>query len=334
MKCVAVGDMMIPSIYFRRELEKSSIIDEFICKSWKENSSKDDFREVIRKIETQGACAFEVEDEITEFMKKADVIFVHQCPVSKKVINEAKNLKYILSCRGGVENIDMEAAKEKGVKVINCPAHNAYAVAEYTIGMILNELRNITRACMALKSGEWREKYQNSETLTEVRSQTIGIIGFGTIGRLVVERLKGFHPTILVNDPFADEDKIREEGCEPVTKEELLKRSDVVTIHARINAGDPPIIGKEEFGQMKETAYLINTARAVAVDMKELYHALSEHKIMGAAIDVFPTEPVTKDEPLLKLDNITVTNHQGGATVESYVKAPEMVLDMLKQTLE
>ena len=334
MKCVAVGDMMIPSIYFRRELEKSSIIDEFICKSWKENRSKDDFREVIRKIETQGACAFEVEDEITELMKKADVIFVHQCPVSKEVIKEAENLKYILSCRGGVENIDMEAAKEKGVKVINCPSHNAYAVAEYTIGMILNELRNITRSCTALKNGEWREKYQNSEILTELRSQTIGIIGFGTIGRLVIERLKGFHPTILVNDPFADEDKIREEGCEPVTKEELLKRSDVVTIHARINAGDPPIIGKEEFGQMKETAYLINTARAVAVDMKELYHALSEHKIMGAAIDVFPTEPVTKDEPLLKLDNITVTNHQGGATVESYVKAPEMVLDMLKQTLE
>ena len=334
MKCVAVGDMMIPSIYFRRELEKSSIIDEFICKFWKENSSKDDFREVIRKIETQGACAFEVEDEITELMKKADVIFVHQCPVSNEVIKEAENLKYILSCRGGVENIDMEAAKEKGVKVINCPSHNAYAVAEYTIGMILNELRNITRSCTALKNGEWREKYQNSEILTELRSQTIGIIGFGTIGRLVIERLKGFHPTILVNDPFADEDKIREEGCEPVTKEELLKRSDVVTIHARINAGDPPIIGKEEFGQMKETAYLINTARAVAVDMKELYHALSEHKIMGAAIDVFPTEPVTKDDPLLKLDNITVTNHQGGATVESYVKAPEMVLDMLKQTLE
>ena len=154
MKCVAVGDMMIPSIYFRRELEKSSIIDEFICKSWKENSSKDDFREVIRKIETQGACAFEVEDEITELMKKADVIFVHQCPVSKEVIKEAENLKYILSCRGGVENIDMEAAKEKGVKVINCPAHNAYAVAEYTIGMILNELRNITRSCTALKNGD------------------------------------------------------------------------------------------------------------------------------------------------------------------------------------
>ena len=253
MKCVAVGDMMIPSIYFRRELEKSSIIDEFICKSWKENSSKDDFREVIRKIETQGACAFEIEDEITELMKKADVIFVHQCPVSKEVIKEAENLKYILSCRGGVENIDMEAAKEKGVKVINCPAHNAYAVAEYTIGMILNELRNITRSCTALKNGEWREKYQNSETLTELRSQTIGIIGFGTIGRLVIERLKGFHPTILVHDPFADEDKIREEGCKPVTKEELIKRSDVITIHARIKAGDPPIIGKEEFNQMKET---------------------------------------------------------------------------------
>ena len=119
-----------------------------------------------------------------------------------------------------------------------------------------------------------------------------------------------------------------------VTKEELIKQSDIITIHARIKAGDPPIIGKEEFDQMKDTAYLINTARAVAVDMKELYRALSEHKIMGAAIDVFPTEPISKDEPLLKLDNITVTNHQGGATVESYVKAPEMVLDMLKHSLE
>ena len=108
----------------------------------------------------------------------------------------------------------------------------------------------------------------------------------------------------------------------------------MIKIHARIKAGDPQIIGKEAFNQMKETAYLINTARAVAVDMKELYHALSEHKIMGVAIDVFPTEPVSKDEPLLKLDNITVTNHQGGATVESYVKAPEMVLDMLKHSLE
>ena len=150
MKCVAVGDMMIPSVYFKEELEKSQIIDEFTCKSWKEDYSKDEFREVIREIETKGPEAFDPGEEITDLMKKADVIFVHQCPVSKKVINEAKNLKYILSCRGGVENIDMEAAKEKGVKVINCPAHNAYAVAEYTIGMILNELRNITRACMAL----------------------------------------------------------------------------------------------------------------------------------------------------------------------------------------
>ena len=119
-----------------------------------------------------------------------------------------------------------------------------------------------------------------------------------------------------------------------VKREELIKRSDLITIHARINAGDPPIIGKEEFHQMKETAYLINTSRAVAVDMEALYEALSEHKIMGAAIDVFPTEPVKKDEPLLNLDNITVTNHQGGATVESYIKAPEMVLYMLNQIIE
>ncbi|MDY2727192.1 MAG: 2-hydroxyacid dehydrogenase [Anaerostipes faecalis] len=334
MKCVAIGDMMIPEYYFKEELEKSAIIDEFSCKSWKDDLSKEEFRDVIRKIEMKGSEAYDPGTEITDLMKEAEVIFVHQCPVSKDVINHAKNLKYILSCRGGVENIDMKAAKAKGVRVINCPAHNAYAVAEYTIGMILNELRNISRSCAALKNGEWREKYPNFEILTEVRSKTIGIIGFGTIGRLVIERLQGFHPTILVNDPFANEDQIREAGCEPVTKEELIERSDVITIHARINAGDAPIIGKTEFDHMKETAYLINTARAVAVDMEALYHALSEHKILGAAIDVFPTEPVSKDEPLLKLDNITVTNHQGGATVESYVKAPEMVLDMLERIIE
>lgn len=334
MKCVAVGDMMIPSYYFKEELEKCSLIDEFTCKSWKEDYGKEEFREVIRKIETQGPEAFDPGKEITDLMKEADIIFVHQCPVSKSVIEQSKNLKYILSCRGGVENIDMQAAKEKGVKVINCPAHNAYAVAEYTVGMILNELRNITRACVALKNGEWREKYENSETLTEVRSQTIGIIGFGTIGKLVIERLQGFHPTILVNDPFADEEMVKKAGCELVSKEELIQRADVITIHARINAGDPPIIGKQEFDHMKKTAYLINTARAVAVDMKELYNALSQHKILGAAIDVFPVEPVSKDEPLLKLDNITVTNHQGGATIESYIKAPEMVLDLLKQTIK
>lgn len=334
MKCVAIGDMMIPTRYFKEELEKNSFISEFSCRPWKEDLNKDEFREVIRKIETEGPGAYDPGAEITNLMKEAEIIFVHQCPVNKDVIEHAKNLKYILSCRGGVENIDMDAANKKGIKVINCPAHNAYAVAEYTIGLILNELRNISRACTALKKGEWREKYLNSETLTEVRSQTIGVIGFGTIGRLVIERLKGFQPTILVNDPFADADKIRKAGCEPVSKEELIKRSDLITIHAWINAGDPPIIGKEEFHQMKETAYLINTSRAVAVDMEALYEALSEHKIMGAAIDVFPTEPVKKDEPLLNLDNITVTNHQGGATVESYIKAPEMVLYMLNQIIE
>lgn len=173
MKCVAIGDMMIPTRYFKEELEKNSFISEFSCRPWKEDLNKDEFREVIRKIETEGPGAYDPGAEITNLMKEAEIIFVHQCPVNKDVIEHAKNLKYILSCRGGVENIDMDAANKKGIKVINCPAHNAYAVAEYTIGLILNELRNISRACTALKKGEWREKYLNSETLTEVRSLPI-----------------------------------------------------------------------------------------------------------------------------------------------------------------
>ena len=264
----------------------------------------------------------------------AEVLFVHLFPVPEALMEAAPKLKYILSARGGLENIDVEAAKKRGISIINCPAHNAYAVAEYTIGLIIAETRNIGRADIALSEGVWRERYPNSKAIPELRSLTIGIVGFGTIGRLVAERLKVFGCKILVQDPYVSKQDVEALGCERVDMPELLSKADVITLHGRIPAGAPALIGKDEFKQMKKTAYLINTARAVLVDTDALADALRNHEIMGAAVDVYPTEPLPEDFPLLHLDNITLTNHRGGDTIDSYIKAPEMLCDQLQELLE
>lgn len=334
MKCLAVGDMLIPKTYFDKELSGSELFDQYSSLSWHEDEDKKTARDTIRKIETFGSEAFPVTEEILEEARDADVLAVHLCPVPKELIEQSGNLRYILSCRGGLENIDLDACRERGITVINCPAHNAYAVAEITVGLILCEMRNLARSNKALVTGVWREEYPNSECIHELRSSKIGIIGFGTIGRLVAERLKAFGSKILVYDPFVPAEAIESLGCSPLGKAELLREADVITLHGRIGPNDPPIIGKEELEQMKPSAYLINTARAVLVDMDALYAALKNRTIRGAALDVYQSEPLPDNFPFLKLDNVTLTNHRGGATIESYIKAPEMVINQFKELLE
>lgn len=334
MKCLAVGDMLISPVYFDKILENCGLFEEYRSLSWKENEDKKEARNTIRQIETLGSRAYMPTEEILEAVSDVEVLAIHLCPVPRELIEKAKHLKYILTCRGGVENIDLEAAREKGIIIINCPGHNAYAVAEITIGLILCEMRNISRANRALVSGMWREEYPNSEKIMELRSCKIGIIGFGTIGRLVAERLRAFGSEILVNDPFVPVEEIEKLGYCSVEKERLLEEADVVTLHGRIGPGDPPIIGAEELKRMKDTAYLVNTARAVLVDMDALYEALKARTIRGAAIDVYPSEPLPADYPFFGLDNVTLTNHRGGATIESYVRAPEMISEQFKELLE
>lgn len=334
MRCVAIGDMFLDESDFRKEIEKSNLFDSYKGFNWKRDLNRVKTRELIRKIETVGSEAYLLSDEIKDAIQEADVVFVHLCPIGKEVIQNAKNLKYIVSVRGGLENIAVKEAKEKGIHVIHCPAHNAHAVAEFTVGLIICETRNIARANYALKQGEWREKYPNSGKINELRSSSVGIIGFGTIGRLVVELLRPFNTTIYVSDPFVSKGEIQKAGCIASSKENLLRKADIVTLHGRIGPNDPPIIGKNELALMKPTAYLINTARAVLVDMDALIYSLETNQIMGAAIDVFRKEPLDDNDPITKLDNITITNHRGGDTVDSYTRSPELVIEYLKEALK
>ena len=334
MKCVAVGDMFLAEEAFAAVLKNSDVCDEYRGFSWKQDEGRKEARKTIREIETKGSEAFAIEGDLKEAMIDADAIFIHLCPVGKEIIHKADHLKYIVTARGGVENIAVEEAKKKGICIIHCPIHNAYAVAEMTIGLMICETRNMARAHHALKEGIWREAYPNSGKIRELRSCTIGLIGYGAIGRLVAERLKPFGCRILVNDPYVDKDVIEKEGYEAVDKGRLVRESDIVSLHGRIGPNDPPIIGAEELSMMKTSAYLINTARAVLVDMDALAVALRENTIMGAALDVFPVEPLPEDNPFLSLDNCTLCNHRGGDTLDSYNRSPELLLQQLKEVLE
>lgn len=334
MKCIAIGDILLPSEAFNAAVQGQKWADEYDCFDWEMTRQRNETRNIVRKMETQGSRAFIPTQEEIQRIQTAEVLMTHLYTIPREIFEAAPKLKYILSARGGLENIDLAAAKAHDVQIIHCPAHNAVAVAEYTIGLMLAESRNIAKAHHGLMQGNWIEKYPDTPAIPELRSATVGIIGFGTIGRLVAERLKVFGARILVNDPFLSDESILAAGYTPVSKDELLKQSSFVTLHGRIKPSDPPIIGREELEKMRSDAFLINTARAMLVDMDALYDALRARKIMGAALDVFPSEPLPEHYKFLELDNVTLTNHRGGDTIDSYIKAPELLVAYFNELLE
>lgn len=336
MKCVCIGDLLLPASVFDAAIPGRSWVTEYESHDWAVTASisRDASRSVIRRMETEGSRAYIPTAEELAWVKDAEVLMTHMYCVPSELFDAAPRLKYVLSCRGGLENIDLNAARAKGVTVLHCPAHNAYAVAELAIALMMVESRNLARSHMGLVNGKWIEKYPNSAAIPELRGSTVGIIGYGTIGRLVAERLKPFGARILAYDPFLPDEVITGDGCEAADKETLLRQSDFVTLHGRIGPKDPPVIGAAELALMKPSAYLINTARAVLVDMDALYDALAEKRIMGAGLDVFPTEPLPEGYKFLSLDNVTLTNHRGGDTLNCFHKAPEMVAGYFEELLE
>lgn len=334
MKCVAVYDMFVSEYCFIDAIKTSGLFDEYEVYGWKSKQTPAEGRATIREMETKGSHAFQLDQDLIEAMRDADVLLTHMVMVPNEVLDHNPRLKYVCSCRGGLENIDIDSAKRNNIKVLHVPHHNAIGVAEFCIGLMLCETRNIARSDHALKNGKWREQYPNSARITELRSMTIGIIGFGTIGRIVAAYAKAFGAYVIANDPYQPDETLLEVGIEPVSKSVLLKQADIVTLHGRISPTDPPLIGAAELAEMKSTAYLINTARATLVDMNALVEALRKHEIMGAAVDVFPSEPVTSENPITSLDNVTITSHRGGTTVESFERSPELVLSELQTLLD
>jgi len=229
--------------------------------------------------------------------------------------------------RGGPTNIDLAAARARGVAVVNAPGRNASAVAEFTIGAILAETRLIRVGHESLRQGIWRgDLYRADVTGDELCEMTVGIIGYGHIGTKVVRLLKPFGCRILVDDPYVPlraED--RADGVEETDLDRLLEQSDVVSLHARVTPETRGFLGAPQFARMKRGAYFINTARGPMVDYEALYEALSSGHLRGAMLETFWQEPPPPNAPLLRLPSVTLTPHIAGASLKTVRHAAAMM---------
>ncbi|MCC3290640.1 phosphoglycerate dehydrogenase [Arthrobacter sp. zg-Y1110] len=247
-----------------------------------------------------------------------DAILVRSATqVDAEAIAAARNLKVIARAGVGLDNVDIKAATQAGVMVVNAPTSNIISAAELTVGHIVSLARNIPQASAALKNGEWkRSKYSG----TELFEKKIGIIGLGRIGALVAARMQGFGTEILAYDPYVTSARAAQLNVRLVSLDELLAESDFVTIHMPKTPETLGMLGAEAFEKMKDTAYVVNVARGGLVDEAALFEALQAGKIAGAGVDVFVKEPST-DLPFFALDNVVVTPHLGASTAEAQEKA-------------
>jgi D-3-phosphoglycerate dehydrogenase len=266
---------------------------------------------------------------------EVEVLIVHGAPVTREVIEAARGLKVIGCTRGGPVNVDVKAATERGIPVLYTPGRNADAVADFTMGLILAELRNIARAHDSLRQGFWNLDYNRYECLGfELKNRVLGIIGLGHIGTKVAERAKGFGMKVIAYDPYVSAKKASAIGVRLVPLRSLLKRSDVVSLHCRLTEETKGMIDERAISLMKPTAILVNTSRGGIIDTEALYRALSEGRIAGAALDVYEREPLEKDSPLLKLHNITLTSHIAGYSKDVVHRCGRMIASDLRRFFE
>jgi D-3-phosphoglycerate dehydrogenase / 2-oxoglutarate reductase len=322
MKILCVGDAVIPGADFVSAAHALGAA-QFVVDDWEMDPVQLQRRN--RLIEQSGPGIEPVPRALREH-PDAEMMLGQYVPVSAEGMEAAPNLRLVGIARGGTENVDVAAASTRGILVVNVQGRNAEAVADFTVGLLLCEARNIARAHAALKSGVWRKEFSNSAHVPELRGKTIGIVGFGAIGRLVAKKLSGFDVRLLVYDPFIPDDAIVHAGARPATKHELFAQADFVTLHARLTDDSRRLVGLPELSLMKPTAYLINTARAGLVDTDALVTVLRNRSIAGAGLDVFDAEPIPKEHPLLDLDNVTLTPHLAFATREALTRSPELLV--------
>jgi D-3-phosphoglycerate dehydrogenase len=264
---------------------------------------------------------------IAAFAADAQVVVTQVAPISRRLIDNAAHLQIIACARGGPVSVNLAAATARGIPVVNSPGGNAQAVVEFTLGLLLAESKHIARSHHALVDGVWRvDAYHDARAPRELRGQTIGLIGLGHIGQLLVPYLHAFGLRVLVYDPYVSTATCATLDVTPVSLPALLAESDFVSLHARVTPETRGMLGAAEFAQMKRGAVLINTARGPLVDYDALYAALASGHLGGAALDTFALEPPPPDWPLLKLDNVTVTPHIAGSSRETARRKAQTVL--------
>jgi D-3-phosphoglycerate dehydrogenase len=269
-------------------------------------------------------------DELRKLVDGYDALVVRsETKVTREIIEASSTLQVVGRAGIGVDNIDLQAATEKGVVVVNAPTGNVISAAEHAIALMLALSRHIPEANASLRAGKWeRGKFQG----IEVRGKTLGIIGLGQVGSEVARRARGLEMRVIAHDPFVPEERARVMGAELMPLDDLIREADFITVHTTLSESTKSLLGEEELRAMKPTARVINTARGGIINEAALKKALDEGWIAGAAVDVFEKEPVT-DHPLFKAQNLVVTPHLGASTAEAQervaVDVAEQIMDVL-----
>jgi phosphoglycerate dehydrogenase-like enzyme len=275
--------------------------------------------------------------KLVRALEGVDVFVTEVDQVRARVLDGVDCLRVIACCRADPVNIDVDAASEKGIPVLNAPGRNAHAVADLTVALILMSLRNIPQAVDILRQEDGPQGMIKMAVAFfglkghELWGRKVGIVGLGAVGREVAKRLKGFDAELMVYDPYVSRDTVGSLGGRRVDLDTLLREADVVTLHAAATDESRGMLGQREFGLMKPNCHLINTARAELVDEDALYEALTENTIAGAALDVFVDEPPPADHRLLQLPNVIATPHIGGNTHEIAIHQSRIVVSDLER---
>lgn len=259
--------------------------------------------------------AARTEQDLIEAGAEADAILLSTLEaVSANLLDHLPRCKAIGRYGVGLDNVDLDAATERGVVVTHFPSYCTNEVADHALSMILALNRRIVELDRDLRRGAWIASHSGTRNILRgavlpLRESNLGIVGFGRIGRAVAERARPFGLTLLVHDPYVDAELIRGAGAEPVSMDDLLSRSDIVTLHCPLTPETRDLIGAEQFERMKPSAFLINTARGPIVDLDSAIDALANGKISGAGLDVTYPEPLPASSPLYTLPNVILTPH-------------------------
>ncbi len=250
--------------------------------------------------------------------------------VTEEILDAAKNLKVVGRAGIGLDNVDIPAATKRGVIVMNTPGGNVVTTGEHAIAMLMALTRNIPSGTASLKAGKWDKKNLQGR---EVFNKTLGVIGFGKVGAVVADRARGLKMNVIVYDPYVTPALIEKAGFENATFDELLQRSDYITVHVPKLKNTIGLINKAAFEKMKPGVMIINCARGGIVNEQDLYDALKSGKVGGAALDVFENEP-PGSSPLLEFSNLICTPHLGASTEEAQTNVAVAVADQIIDYLQ
>ncbi len=273
-------------------------------------------------------------EELAAIIDDYDALVVRsRTQVTRELLSHCNKLKVVGRAGTGVDNIDVDAATERGIIVVNAPAGNSNAVAEQTIAMILVQARRLYQAISSLKAGRWEK---SSLQGFEVKGKVLGLVGLGRIGSLVASKAKGLEMRIIAFDPYTSPERAASSGIELLDLDSVLRQSDFVSVHAPLTPETRRLIDAEKLKMMKPTAFIVNCARGGIIDEADLKAALAAKQIAGAALDVFEVEPVT-DTDLISLPNLVATPHLGASTIEAQesvsLDVAQSVIDVLEGRL-